>query len=282
MTILVDFQQVMLSNLLYQLGKHTNAPIDENMMRHMIIESLRSYRAKFHAKYGELVICCDNKNYWRKKYFPYYKAKRREQQDQSELDWNAIYTFMTKIKQEIKENFPYPVIEIESAEADDIIATLVKNINDDKILILSRDKDFIQLHRHRGVEQFDPISGDWIKHNNPELYLREQIIRGDRGDGIPNILSPDNAFMTDARQKSITNKKLGVWLFQEPHEFCDDATLNNYKRNAQLIDLDNIPENIHNSIMEEFQSQRGKTRGNLMNYFIKNRLKNLMTSIGDF
>lgn len=280
--ILVDFQQVMLSNLLYQLGKHTNAPIDENMMRHMIIESLRSYRAKFHAKYGEMVICCDNKNYWRKKAFPYYKAKRREQQDKSELDWNAIYAFMSKIKQEIKENFPYPVVEVETVEADDIIATLAKTSNDDKILILSRDKDFIQLHRHRGVEQYDPISAEWITHNNPVLYLKEHIIRGDRGDGIPNFLSPDDVFMSDIRQKSITKKKLEEWLFLEPEQFCDEKTLVNYNRNAALINLDNIPENIHNSILEEYQSQQGKTRENLMNYFIKNRLRNLMSSIGDF
>ncbi len=280
--ILVDFQQVMLSNLLYQLGKHTNAPIDENMMRHMIIESLRSYRSKFHAKYGELVICCDNKNYWRKKQFPYYKVKRREQQEKSELDWNAIYAFMAKIKQEVKENFPYPVVGVETAEADDIIATLVKTSTDDKILILSRDKDFIQLHRHQGVEQYDPIGKEWITHNNPVLYLKEHIIRGDSGDSIPNFLSPDDSFVSDVRQKSIFKKKLEEWLFQEPEDFCDDITMMNYKRNAALIDLDNIPESIHNSILDEFQKQKGKTRENLMNYFITNRLRNLMSSIGDF
>lgn len=280
--ILVDFQQVMLSNLLFQLGKHTNAPIDENMLRHMIIVSLLSYRKKFYGKYGELVICCDNKNYWRKKQYPHYKAKRREQQDKSELDWNSIYVFMNKIKQEIKENFSYPVIEVETAEADDIIATMVKTTKDDKILILSRDKDFIQLHRHPGVEQYDPISAEWIKHNNPVLYLKEHIIRGDVGDGIPNFLSPDDSFTSNIRQKCIYKTKLDNWLFQEPEDFCDETTLKNYKRNQSLIDLDNIPENIHNSIVSEYQSQQGKTRENLMNYFIKNRLRNLMSSIGDF
>lgn len=280
--ILVDFQQVMLSKLLTQLGKHTNAPIDESMIRHMIIEALRTYKAKFSTKYGEMVICCDNKNYWRKKQFPYYKVKRREQQDKSELDWNAIYIFMAKIKQEIKENFPYPVVEVESAEADDIIATLVKNTKDEKVLILSRDKDFIQLHRHPGVEQFDPIGDVWIKHNNPVLYLKEHIIRGDTGDSIPNFLSPDDAYVSDVRQKSIFKKKVDEWLFQEPSEFCDENTLKNYNRNAALIDLDNIPESIHNSIMEEYKSQQGKTRENLMNYFIQNRMRNLMSSIGDF
>lgn len=284
--ILVDFQQVMLSNMLYQLGKHTNAPIDESMFRHMIIESLRSYRSKFKAEYGEMIICCDNKNYWRKKLFPFYKAKRKEAQDKSELDWNAIYQFMNKIKQEIKENFPYRVIEIEGVEADDIIASITKQNYDDmtheKILVLSRDKDFIQLQKYSHVKQYDPITAEWIKHDNPSLYLKEHIIRGDRGDGIPNFLSPDDVFMTEARQKPVSKKNLEVWLKQLPEEFCDENTLKQYNRNAALIDFGKIPQDIHDSIMKEFHNQGGKTRENLMNYFIQHRLRNLMSSIGDF
>ena len=284
--ILVDFHQVMISNMLFQLGKHTNAPIDENMLRHMIITSLRSYRMKFKAEYGELVICCDTKNYWRKKLFPYYKAKRREDQDKSELDWTAIYSYMTKIKQELKENLPYPVIEIDGVEADDIIGTLVKansNFNPPKILILSRDKDFIQLHKYSNVKQYDPIGDKAVTHANPIAYLKEHIIRGDRGDGIPNYLSPDNAFVAGIRQKSVTQKNLAVWLTQGPSEFCNDPTLAaNYKRNESLIDLSKIPEDIQNSILTEYENQQGKTRKNLMNYFMQTKLKNLMSSIGDF
>ena len=283
--ILVDFQQVMLSNMLFQLGKHTNAPIDENMMRHMIISSLRSYRMKFKAEYGELVICCDNKNYWRKKLFPFYKAKRREDQDNSELDWQAIYAYMNQIKQEIKDNLPYPVVEVDSVEADDIIGTLVKEntgFNPPKILILSRDKDFIQLLKHGNVKQYDPIGDKYVTHPNPVECLKEHIIRGDRGDGIPNYLSPDNSFVSGIRQKSVTQKNLAIWLKQEPSEFCNETTLANYKRNESLIDLSKIPEDIHNSIITEYTNQQGKTRKNLMEYFMHNKLKNLMSSIGDF
>lgn len=276
----------MLSNMLTQLGKHTNAPINENMMRHMIISSLRTYRMKFKDQYGELVICCDNRHYWRKKIFPYYKGKRKEDQEKSELDWKAIYEYMTLIKQELKENLPYPVIEVEGVEADDIIATIIKhhteNMEQEKFLILSRDKDFLQLQRYSNVTQYDPIGGAYMKHPAPALYLKEHIIRGDRGDGIPNILSPANALMDDIRQKSIFEKKLAVWLQQEPSQFCDEAALARYKENESLIDLSKIPEDVHNSIMEEYKNQQGKTRKNLMNYFIKAKLRNLMSSIGDF
>lgn len=276
----------MLSNMLTQLGKHTNAPINENMLRHMIIESLRSYRVKFKDEYGELVICCDNKNYWRKKIFPYYKAKRKEDQEKSELDWNAIYAYMAKIKQELKDNFPYPVIEVDGVEADDIIATIIKDMNlnmaNEKFLILSRDKDFIQLQKYSKVEQFDPIGGHYIKHDAPALYLKEHIIRGDRGDGIPNILSPANALIDGIRQKSVFEKNLAIWLKQDPSQFCDETKLARFKENESLIDLSKIPDDIHNSIMQEYENQQGKTRKNLMNYFMEMRLKNLMSSIGDF
>ena len=271
--------------MLFQLGKHTNAPIDETMMRHMIISSLRSYKMKFGAEYGELVICCDNKNYWRKKLFPFYKAKRREDQEKSEIDWQAVYAYMNQIKQEVKDNLPYPVVEVDSVEADDIIGTLVKEntgFNPPKILILSRDKDFIQLLKHGNVKQYDPIGDKYVTHANPVECLKEHIIRGDRGDGIPNFLSPDDSFVSGIRQKSVTQKNLAIWLKQEPSEFCNETTLANYKRNESLIDLSKIPEDIHNSIITEYANQQGKTRKNLMNYFMKNRLKNLMDSIGDF
>lgn len=258
------------------------------MLRHMILVTLRSYRKKFSAEYGEMVICCDNKNYWRKKIFLHYKAKRREDQDKSEMDWNAIYRYMSAIKQEIKDNFRYPVIEVDGVEADDIIATMVMNDaiqhNTDSvnILILSRDKDFIQLHRFPHVKQFDPISDTWVKNADPIAYLKEHIIRGDRGDGIPSFLSPDDVFITGTRQKSITKAKFESWMKQKPEEFCDETTLKYYKRNQALIDLTKIPDDIHNSIMAEYINQLNKPKGNLMEYFMKHKLKNLMGSIGDF
>lgn len=284
--ILVDFHQVMISNMVMQLGNHTNAPIDENMLRHMVISSLRSYRTKFKDKYGELVICCDNKNYWRKKIFPHYKATRRNDQDKSEIDWNAVYAHMSKIKQELKENLPYPVIEVDGVEADDIIATIIKhhteNMIQERFLILSRDKDFLQLQRYSNVEQYDPIGDKKMKHDSPSMFLKEHIIRGDRGDGIPNILSPANALIDGIRQKSVFEKNLAIWLKQDPSQFCDETKLARFKENESLIDLSKIPDDIHNSIMQEYENQQGKTRKNLMNYFMETKLRNLMSSIGDF
>jgi len=285
--IIVDLNQVMISNLLMQIGKHTNAPLEESMVRHMVLNSLRSYNSKFRDEYGEMIIACDNKNYWRKKLFPYYKANRKKNIQKSELDWNAIFETMNKIRSELTEFFPYRIINIESAEADDVIATLTTHFGSDlnsgeKILIVSGDKDFIQLHRFANVKQYDPVRKKNIHHNDPETYLKEHIIRGDAGDGVPNFLSQDDCFVIGVRQTPITSKKLADWVTKDPSEFCDQRMMRNYVRNKQLIDLSMVPEEIKEKIMEEYTRQENKDKKHLFNYFVKNKLKNLIEHIGDF
>lgn len=282
--IIVDFSQVTLSNIMMQLGNHTNAEIEESMCRHLVLNSLRSYKMKFGDEYGELVIATDSKNYWRRQLFPYYKANRKKNQEASEINWKAIFECLNKIREELKVVFPYRVIDIESAEADDIIGTLCQNFGNtsEKILILSGDKDFIQLQRYMNVRQYDPVRKKYITHNNPDVFLKEHIIKGDSGDGVPNFLSADNCLVVGERQKPVTAKKLAIWVTQKPEEFCNELMLRNYKRNEQLIDLNMIPDHVSAKIMESFDKQAGKKANKLMDYFIANRLKNLMESIGDF
>lgn len=283
--IIVDLNQVMLSNLLMQLGNHTNAQIEENMVRHMILNSLRSYKVKFGLDYGEMVIACDNTNYWRKQIFPYYKANRKKNQENSDMDWKAIFECMHKIRSELKEFFPYRVIDIETAEADDIIGTLVKNfgseVGGEPILILSGDKDFIQLQTYGNVKQYDPTRKKWVSHNNPEVFLKEHIMKGDSGDGVPNILSADNTFVLGERQRPLTAKKIEKYMKMTPNEM-ESVIAKNYIRNAQLIDLNYIPDDIKEKVMQSYQSQANKDRSKLMNYFVANKLRNLTEHIGEF
>ena len=281
--IIVDLSQVMLSNLMMQIGNHTNAKIEENMVRHMVLNSLRSYRVKFGSEYGELVIACDNTNYWRKQLFPYYKANRKKNQEKSEMDWKAVFECLNKIRAELKEYFPYRVVDIESAEADDIIATLVKEKHEDQnILILSGDKDFIQLHKYEGVHQYDPVRKKKISHPDPERYLAEHVLKGDSGDGVPNVLSSDNCFVIGERQKPLTQKKIDALIELGLDGKFDHSLARNYMRNKHLIDLSMIPEGVGVKILESYNSQGDKGREKMFNYFIANKLKNLMESIGEF
>ena len=255
----------------------------------MILNSIRMYNVKFGEEYGEMIITCDDKNYWRKDIFPYYKAHRKADRESSTLDWNHIFSILNKIREELKETFPYKVIQIDRAEADDIIGTLchrfgktLKAEDDIKILIISGDKDFAQLQKYANVEQYSPMLKKWIRISNPESYLREHIMRGDRGDGVPNFLSADNSIVVGARQKPLASKKIEKWIGLDPKDFCNEMMLRNYHRNEVLVNLEKVPDNIKNQVNEKFDNYKIPPRSGLLNYFIKNRLKLLTDKIGEF
>jgi hypothetical protein len=283
--IIVDLSQVMISNLMVQLGNHTNAELEEDLLRHMILNSIRSYNMKFKNDYGEMIIACDAGNNWRREIFPYYKANRRKNREKSELNWAQIFDTLNKVREELKEFFPYRVIQIDGAEADDVIGTLAHKFGNtfEKILVLSGDKDFVQLQRYNNVKQFDPVQKKWRTTNDPNRFIREHIMRGDTGDGVPNFLSADDTFVVGSRQKPISQKKLDVWVQHvNPRDFCDESMLRGYMRNQQMVDLDFIPQNLRTQIEDEYENQRGKDRSKLFNYFIEKRLKNLLESINEF
>ncbi|AMQ65946.1 RNaseH [Stenotrophomonas phage vB_SmaS-DLP_6] len=291
--IIVDLQQVMIATLMRQLGNTKNAQLDENMLRHMVLNVLRSYRVKFA---GEMIIACDTKYSWRKKVFPYYKAKRAKNRDESPIDWKTVFQTFDVMRAELKEYFPYRVIEVDGAEADDIIGTLSHHFGSaadefgglligeqERVLIMSGDHDFRQLLKYGNVEQFDPIQKKYIKCNHPDLYLKEHIIRGDVGDGVPNFLSDDDVFVTDKRQKSIMEKKFELWMKQDVATICDtDSKLRNWKRNEQLVDLTRTPQDIKDAILSQYESEAGKNRSKLTNYFISRKLKHLHEHINEF
>ena len=280
--IILDLNQVMLSNLMVQIGNHTNAAVDENMVRHMILNTIRSLNLKFRGEYGEMVIAADGANSWRRDYFPYYKANRRKSQQASELNWASIFECMNKIRSELKEFFPYRVIHLERVEADDVIGTLVTEFRKvEPIMILSGDKDFNQLH-HDGVKQYDPTRKKMIECEDPDLYLEEHILRGDKGDGIPNVLSADNCLVIGERQKTLTQKKMDALIELGLIDKRDHESYRNYMRNSRLIDLRFTPKEYREKILASYQEQADKNSAQLMNYFISNRLKNLMEHMGDF
>jgi len=285
MPILVDFNQVFISALMQQPSLHQSG-VNEEMVRHMVLNMLRSYRSKYNIQYGELVLCCDNRKNWRKNFFPYYKAHRKKIRDDSEHDWNAIFQCLNQIKTELVENFPYKVLEVDTAEADDIIGTLCKHLADVPILILSGDKDFMQLQINPNVKQYSPIQKKFIKADDPKKFLQEHIIRGDKGDGVPNFLSADDTFMHNgARQKPISKRNIADWVRHDnPEVFCDYKMLRGYKRNQQMVDLDYVPDILQEEIIRIYNSQNDteEKRKYLIGYFMEKRLKHLMEHLDEF
>lgn len=281
--VLVDMNQVTLSSLMMQIGQSKDLQVNPDLVRHMVLNSIRTYRIKFVEDYGELVLCYDSKHYWRKDVFPQYKSHRKKMRESSDFDWNTIFNTLNALKEELRENFPYKMLEVYGAEADDIIATICES-QKEKIMIVSGDKDFIQLQKYKNVKQWNPVQKKMLKDKNPDLYLKEHIIKGDRSDGIPNVLSDDNSFVDKIRQKPLTKKKIQSWV---EHDFMDVApneqAKRNYHRNTTLVDLSKIPQDLKDKIKETYKTTPILgDRKNLINYFINNKLKELTNNLGDF
>jgi hypothetical protein len=281
--ILVDLNQVLLSGLMAQISNQKGVKLDEGLVRHMILNILRMHIRNFRKDYGDVVLCCDNRKYWRKEYFPFYKAGRKKTREKSDLDWHLIFDMLAKFKLELRENFPYKVIDVEGAEADDIIGTLVPiYAPHQKILILSSDGDFLQLQNYgNNVKQYNPAQKKFVKSENPIEELKEKIIRGDKGDGIPNMFSPSDCFVRDLRQKPITKGVLDKYLKEDVANY-NETDKANYARNATLIDLTFIPKEIKEKIINTYDETKPASRQKLLNYFIENKLKNLMDVIEEF
>ena len=287
--ILIDYTQVVLGSIIVSLNRGED--LDDKLVRHITLNNLRYYRNRFKEEYGELVICTDNKHYWRRDYFPNYKANRKKDRESSPYDWNEIFSAVNMIRDELDIYFPYKVLHIDGAEADDIIAVVLLNRAEDKNIIISSDKDFIQLHRE-SISQYSPVTKKVLNGENPQAYLKEHIIKGDRSDGVPNVLSSDDTFISEKRQKPIRKTTI-VTLLEAMNEYdpetlyqiakCNkDTWVRNWQRNETLIDLTKIPEEIVENILYEFDRQVEGYRNNLLNYFIDNKLNSLIKEIQEF
>ena len=279
--ILIDMNQIAVANLMMNLKMNNSKTIDESMVRHMILNSIRMYRMEHHDEYGEVVLTWDSKHSWRRDYFPEYKASRRKGREESDLDWDDIFGTLNKIRNEIKENFPYKYLEVFGAEADDIIGFLCEENKDEKIMIISGDKDFIQLQKYPNVKQWSPITKKDVNGFNPTTYLKEHILRGDTSDGVPNVLSPDNTFIDGLRQRPLSRKKIQSWLLGGGSDWNDEVK-RNFQRNSTLIDLSRTPEELKNQIRLEYNNAPHGDRSKLLNYFMQNKLKELTENIGEF
>lgn len=280
--ILLDNNQIVLASIFVGLKNDPN--VSEDLIRHQVLNSYRMIRRLFNEEYGELVICQDSSNSWRKKFFSNYKANRSKSHAESEYNWDEIYRILNIVRDEVRDNFPYKNMRVENCEADDIIAILVKNYtHSEKIVIVSNDKDFQQLQIYPGVKQYSTMRKEFLECNYPRSFLAEHIMRGDSGDGIPNILSDDDVFINDEkRQNRLTSKKMEDMIRVAPN-FTEDKLLRNWERNSTLIDFVNIPAEIETRILDEYAKPTVVSdRSKVLPYMINNKLKNLISVIEEF
>lgn len=277
--ILIDNSQVILSSIFGQI-KGNKDLIDESLVRHITLNSYRYFKNRFGEEYGDLVICDDSSNCWRKDYFPNYKANRKKNQEKSGQDWSAIYDTLTTIRNEIIETFPYKNMRVERCEADDIIAVLCKNLHvNEKIMIISGDKDFKQLQILPNIYQYSPIQRKMLDCDDPSEFLFEHIVKGDSSDGIPNILSDDDVFVVENKRQ----RPCGAKRIQQMKSDVDNVVkTRNWNRNKVLIDLSEIPSEVEDRIMEKWYEPIVGNRSKIFDYFVEHKLKNLMGDIQEF
>ena len=278
--ILIDYSGIAISNIFAQ-----KVTVSEDMVRHMILNSLRMYNLKYRKEYGTMILACDGGS-WRKQIFPQYKANRKTSRDASGLDWKEFFRILGMVRDEVKEHLPYKVVHIQNVEADDIIGTLTEKTQNfgehEPVMIISADKDFIQLQQYPNVRQFSPMTKAFVKENKPFKYLYEHIMRGDSGDGIPNVLSPDNTFVDKIRQKPISTKKIEQWIasYDSLDKVMDESTYRNFQRNQALIDLSKVPQDKKALIINTFESV--KPNSNVLNYLISKRCTQLIECAEEF
>tara|TARA_Y100001958_G_C21188579_1_gene517209 strand:+ start:63 stop:902 length:840 start_codon:yes stop_codon:yes gene_type:complete len=278
--IIIDMNQISLANVMMNFHINKSDELEEDMVRHMILNSIRMYRTMFKEEYGEVVLTYDSRYQWRRDIFPQYKQNRRKGRETDSKDWDSIFGLLNAIKSEFKEMLPYKYVEVYGAEADDIIGTLCREYQDQKTMIISGDKDFIQLQKYENVSQYSPITKKMINGHNPSTYIKEHILKGDSSDGVPNVLSPDHTFVEGLRQRPLSKKKIEAWIKSETG--MSDEVKRNYQRNHKLINLDNTPEDLQKSILDTFNEAPYGDRSKMLTYFIEKKLKELTDSIGDF
>ena len=280
--ILIDTMQISLANI-SMAYKVYGDEISEGYVRHMILNSIRNYNKQYKEEYGELVLCYDGGKNWRKSVFPEYKANRKKNREESSLDWGQIFDWIHGIKDEIRETFPYRVVHVDEAEADDIIAVLARESDPfEKHIIISSDKDFVQLHTITGLKQYDPIRKRWIT-GDPAESLLEKVFYGDKGDGVPNILSDDTVFTEGRRQTPLQKKKYESWKgFEDPVAVLPREYISNYKRNKTMVDLKAQPKEVEKAILAKYDEGVKGRNDKIFGYLIDKRLAKLQESVQDF
>lgn len=288
--ILIDFNQVCLASIMTMQNElKTDDPSKKkDLIRHIALSSIKSYKKKYGKEYGDVVITSDGRGYWRKEYFPQYKGTRKKNREQSDFNWTFIFETLNEIRDDLREHFPYKVLCLQRCEADDVIAALVESTQEfgrhEPVMIISSDKDFKQLHVYDNVKQFSPMLKKQVTVNKKELHpwLIEHIVKGDSGDGIPNILTTDDALMNGERQKTVTSKRLQEFIDNGFIACKTDEERRNWTRNVVLVDFKHIPQEVKDSIMQAYETPPKGDKNSVMNYLIKNRCRLLLDEIEDF
>lgn len=285
--LLIDASNRVFSTVL-EYHRSTGEQADIQLIRHLITDGLRVDKKRLAEFADEIVMCFDGRKYWRREFFQHYKAKRAAGREASSFDWDAFFPAYDQFKQELREFFPIKCVEVEGAEADDIMGVLASRYADvKKVCVASSDKDMVQLQQNMNpkIKQYSYFHKKFLTPKTSKYDLFEHVVKGDSGDGVPNILSPDDVLITPgSRQRPISSKKLEEWrakggLF-EPENFCTDTQmLERFQRNRTLIDLRKIPGDLAQKIDDAY-TEYEVPKGKMFGYLTTNKMMKILREGG--
>lgn len=218
-TMVIDISNISIATLMNNFKPKEQASITIEMIRHLVLDTLRFNVVKFKGEYPEIVIAFDDRNYWRRQKAWYYKKRRQIEHEESEWDWDRLNNFLNPVFEEIRQNMPYLGLKVEFAEADDIIAVVTKKAVGEgrRVLVVSADSDFTQLQKYNGVRQWSPTQKKWVtpKYGSPRNDLRYKNIKGDKKDSIACIKIRNDYIVTKVegeRAPAVKSSELEAWL----------------------------------------------------------------------
>ncbi|UYD60091.1 ribonuclease H [Aeromonas phage avDM12-TAAL] len=288
-----DFSQIAIATIM-QTYEPTDK-IDANLVRHLILSSLKYNVLNRKQEYPNIIIAVDNSadgGYWRRQKYYFYKKHREKDRKESDWDWESIFDSIKTVAYELRENMPYKTLILPHTEADDIIGVLCKYLDekfpDAPVLVVSSDGDMTQTQRYKNVKQWSPGQKKWVKPKEGTWRkdLITKIIKGDSGDGIANIKSRSDFILTKLdgeRQKSISSKLLAqAFEEKDPSVLFTGDEFTRYNENRELVDFEMIPDNIRQAIINEFETIKVPGRSKIYPYFVKKAIKKLLDHVNEF
>lgn len=268
-TLLFDFENLVL-RCLYG-AKEVNADtgdINYDMLEYLVFNSISSLL--FKERVNEVILALDSKS-WRKLIYPNYKADRKKKKEESKINWDEFHNWKHNFLDEVKNNLPFKVLYINKAEADDIIGTLVLNDRLKDCVIVSMDSDYLQLCNKCRI--YNPIKKEYRTPVNPEKFLFEAAVLGQKKDYISNSRTPLDwpdwkkrpPFGEKGLEKLLLNNELDSFLDTEiSYFFKNEETQEEYSStilprklyelNLKLIDLKCTPNVIKDAILNQYDT----------------------------
>lgn len=304
--MVVDLSNIMFRTIYSDKNIKRADDVSIEFLRHIALNSILDYlkkvRAKFPGRQVLTVLAHDNGS-WRNSIFEYYKWSRRQvdpNMSEHEKEFkDRCYACFDQLTNEAGEHYPFLSLKVRNCEADDICAWVASEYGKDtEVVLVSSDKDIKQLAIGK-VYSLAPVhgSGDkkWFQFKNVDeqnAYVFDLVLRGDGGDGIPNVLSDEDTFAKkEKRQTPMTKKQIellsssvkkGDPLFSG---VLNTHVASRFALNLELIDLResrNLPLIHHSELKNQLEASRATLQSRkeaLYRYFAQNGLTRHLSNI---